>query len=462
MKKFYITTPIYYVNDVATIGHAYTTIAADVLARWHRLKGDKVFFLTGLDENSQNTDDMAEKWKKVWKVLNISNDDFIRTTEERHKEVVNEFFSKVYKKGDIYKGNYEGLYCEGCEDFIKESELIQGKCQFHKKEPKRITEENYFFRLSKYEKLLLNYISKNPDFIGPQSRKNEVISFIKQGLIDISISRSDKEWGIKLPIDNRHVYWTWFDALVNYISGAEKYWPADLQLMAKDIIKFHGIIWIAMLMSAGYELPKNIFAHGFLTVNGQKMSKSLGNAINPLYLADKYGTDSIRYFLLREIPFGQDGDFSEKALVDRHNGELANELGNLVSRALSMVEKYFQGIVPKGKNILTLNTKPVFEAVEKYELHVTLQEIWRLIGIVNKYINDSKPWESTNKEEILYSVLDSLRQITILISPFIPETADKINAQLGIKLGNFKDLKNNLLKSGSKVNKSGILFAKLE
>jgi len=249
---------------------------------------------------------------------------------------------------------------------------------------------------------------------------------------------------------------------VNYISGAEKYWPADLQLMAKDIIKFHGIIWIAMLMSAGYELPKNIFAHGFLTVNGQKMSKSLGNAINPLYLADKYGTDSIRYFLLREIPFGQDGDFSEKALVDRHNGELANELGNLVSRALSMVEKYFQGIVPKGKNILTLNTKPVFEAVEKYELHVTLQEIWRLIGIVNKYINDSKPWESTNKEEILYSVLDSLRQITILISPFIPETADKINAQLGIKLGNFKDLKNNLLKSGSKVNKSGILFAKLE
>ncbi|MDP1694640.1 MAG: methionine--tRNA ligase, partial [Candidatus Woesearchaeota archaeon] len=352
MSKFYITTPIYYVNDIASIGHAYTTIAADVLARWHRLLGDDVFFLAGLDENSQKTitaakklgvkdikaytDTMAKKWQQTWKTLEISNDDFIRTTEERHKKVVEEFFMKVMSKGDIYKGNYEGLYCEGCEDFVKETDLVQGKCQYHKTEPKKISEENYFFKLSKYQKQVLTHIQKNPEFVGPTSRRNEVISFIEQGLKDISISRPITDWGIPLPIDKEHVFWVWFDALINYISATPKYWPAQVQLMGKDIIKFHCIIFPAMLLSAGYKLPERLFAHGFLTRDGQKMSKSLGNVVDPLQIAKDYGVDTLRYYLLREIPFGQDGDFSETALKARLNNELNTDIGNLVSRVLTL------------------------------------------------------------------------------------------------------------------------------
>ncbi len=489
MKKFYITTPIYYINDVATIGHAYTNIIADVLARWHRLKKEDVFFLTGTDENSQITvkaarkklgenigrreiqdysDDMAKNWEKTWKILNISNDGFIRTTNPKHKKVVNEFFMKVYKKGDIYKGQYKGLYCESCEAFYTEKDLKKGECPLHKKPPKEISEENYFFKLSKYQDRILKHIEKNPRFIQPKHKRKEVISFLKEeGARDISISRPTTEWGIPLPIDKSHCFWTWFDALLNYISGAPKYWPASLHLLAKDILRFHCIIWIGMLQSAGYPLPKQVFVHGFLTINGQKMSKSLGNAINPLHLKEKYGNDSLRYFLLREIPFGEDGDFSEESLIARHNNELANDLGNLVSRILTIAEKNF----PKGlkkspidkKLFSKLNIKKIDSYMGNFELNNALGEIWKFINECNKHINQEKPWELKGKElkKHIYSLLESLRIISILLYPFIPETSGKIFSQLNQKPGSLKDAKPGLVKI-YKVKKEGILFSKIE
>tara|TARA_Y100000310_G_scaffold159627_1_gene159256 strand:+ start:19464 stop:20939 length:1476 start_codon:yes stop_codon:yes gene_type:complete len=486
--NFYITTPIYYINDVATIGHAYTNIAADIIARWHRLKKENVFFLTGTDENSQITvraakkefgenvdrkkikkyaDGMATKWKDTWKKLNISNDGFIRTTESKHKKIVNEFFMKVYKKGDIYKGEYKGLYCENCESFYTEKDLVNNCCPLHKKPPKQISEENYFFKLSKYQNKILKHIENDPDFIQPKSRRNEVLSFLKEeGAKDISISRPIKEWGIPLPIDNKHFFWVWFDALLNYISGAPNYWPVSLHLLAKDILRFHCIIWIGMLQSANYPLPKKLFIHGFLTIDGQKMSKSLGNAINPIHLAEKYGNDPLRYFLIREIPFGQDGDFSEVALKNRLNNELANELGNLLSRVLTLAEKNFKGRIKKGtlnkKLINQLELKKITDYVEDYELHNALSEIFRFIGECNKHVNEEKLWELKDKklELNLYNLLESLRILSILLSSFIPETSEKINKQLGVKLGLLKDCKFGLVKE-YKVKKEGILFKKL-
>jgi len=475
MEKFYVTTPIYYVNDTATIGHAYTTIIGDIIARWNRSQGKNTFYLTGLDENSQKTtdaakksgisdikkytDDMAVKWKKVWKELNISNDDFIRTTEPRHKKIVEKFFKKVYEKGDIYKGIYEGLYCEGCEAFYLEKDLIEGKCPYHKKEPKIIKEENYFFKLTKYSDQVLDHIKKNPNFILPKSRRNEVISFINEGLKDTSISRPNVEWGIQLPIDKKHHFWVWFDALINYISGAEKYWPAELHILAKDILRFHCILWPAMLISAGYELPKTLFVHGFLTINGQKMGKSLGNAIDPLKLSEKYGVDQIRYFLAREIPFGQDGDFSEEALKNRINNELANDLGNLISRTLTLSKKLPE---IKGKSEIKFNIKNIEKLMEEYRLTEALNEIWRYVQETNKYINQKEPWklEGNELEKVLYSCLESIRKVSILLWPFIPQTSEKIFYLLKIEQQKLTEFNKSISKY--KPKEPIILFKKIQ
>ena len=475
MEKFYVTTPIYYVNDTATIGHAYTTIIGDIIARWNRSQGKNTFYLTGLDENSQKTtdaakksgisdikkytDDMAVKWKKVWKELNISNDDFIRTTEPRHKKIVEKFFKKVYEKGDIYKGIYEGLYCEGCEAFYLEKDLIEGKCPYHKKEPKIIKEENYFFKLTKYSDQVLDHIKKNPNFILPKSRRNEVISFINEGLKDTSISRPNVEWGIQLPIDKKHHFWVWFDALINYISGAEKYWPAELHILAKDILRFHCILWPAMLISAGYELPKTLFVHGFLTINGQKMGKSLGNAIDPLKLSEKYGVDQIRYFLAREIPFGQDGDFSEEALKNRINNELANDLGNLISRTLTLSKKLPE---IKSKSEIKFNIKNIEKLMEEYRLTEALNEIWRYVQETNKYINQKEPWklEGNELEKVLYSCLESIRKVSILLWPFIPQTSEKIFYLLKIEQQKLTEFNKSISKY--KPKEPIILFKKIQ
>lgn len=480
-KKFYITTPIYYINDKPSVGSAYTTVIADIIARWHRLKGENVFLLTGTDENSQKTlqasiklgfnnpqkfaDYMAEQWVNVWKKLDVSNDDFIRTTEERHKKLVKEFIEKIKK--DIYKGNYSGLYCEECEEFKTLEDLTpDGFCPYHKKAPKEIKEENYFFKLSKYQEKVLKLLEKK-GFAEPESRKNEMINFVKNGLKDISISRQNVTWGIQFPGDENHKIYVWAEALLNYLNP-KIYWPADIHLIGKDIQKFHMVIFPAMLMSAKYKLPKKVFAHGFFTVNGQKMSKSLGNAIDPIHIANTYGLDALRYYYAREIPFGQDGDFSETSLKARLNNELANELGNLVSRTLTLIEKNLNSEVKKAKTdkkfFKNLNIKQIDKFMENLEIHNAIAGIFGFIQDCNKYINDNKPWEIKDKEklnEILYNLTDALRIISILIYPFMSSTSEKINSQINCKLGSLKDCIPGLLEN-NKIKKGEILFKKIE
>lgn len=484
-KSFYVTTPIFYINDKPSVGSAFPAIIADILARWHRLKGEDVFFLTGLDENSSKTvqaardkgrdiksyaDEMAKSWVSAWPRLGVSNDDFIRTTEERHRKNVEKFFKTVNKKGDIYKGKYSGLYCEGCETFLAEGDLVDGRCQFHNKEPKHIEEENYFFKLSKYQKQILKHIEKNPDFIQPESRRNEVISFIRDGLKDISISRPYNGWGIKLPIDDTQVIWVWFDALINYLLP-EKYWPADVHIVGKDIIRFHCIIWPGMLLSAGYELPKRIFAHGFFTVNGQKMSKSLGNVIDPLPLVEKYSADALRYYLTREIPYGGDGDFSENSLVTRINEELVSNYSNLFYRATYFIEKYFSGKLPAGKEDKQLKAKAdkTLKEVEHYinELRLgdALKAIFALSSEVNKYFQEKKPWEVIIKDKksagnTLFVAVNLLRTISTLLYPFMPASSEKALSALGAK-PDYKGITDYNIRAGQKI-KAEVLFRKIE
>lgn len=497
-KKFYITTPIYYVNDIPHIGHAYTTIAADVLARYHRMKGDEVYFLTGTDENSQKNveaakkkgykdiqkyvDEMSAKWQETWDSLGITNNDFIRTTESRHLKAIKKFFEAVYKNGDIYKGKYEGLYCPACEAYIGEADLVIGKCPIHKIKPQKIKEENYFFRLKKYEDKLLEYIEKNPEFIQPEARRNEIVNYISHHLEDISISRVSQEWGISVPIDKKQAIYVWFDALINYLTGIgyakneknfKNWWPADLHLVGKDIIKFHCALWPAMLMSAKLPLPKKVFAHGFFTINGQKISKSLGNAIDPIDLVNKYGVDEVRYYLLREIPFGEDGDFSFKRLEERYNAELANGLGNLVARVLTMCEKYFDSKVPPKISGTAAPTWSSYEmALENLKFNQALQDIWDLISFCDELINREAPWQlvkvdKERLERVIYTLLETIRHIAWLIAPFMPITSDMIFEQLGLPLK--KEKTKNLEQAkkwggmipGKKIKKGAVLFPRL-
>ena len=467
MGRFYITTAIDYVNAKPHIGHAYEKICADVLARWHRLKGDEVHFLTGTDENAQKNEKAAREagvpvrkfvdqnsraFIRLCKTLNVSNDDFIRTTEERHTRVSRQIFQKVFDRGDIYKGKYEGLYCVGCEAFKTEKDLVDGKCPEHGKEPEFVSEEAYFFRMSNYTQKILELL-KSKTFVLPESRRNEMINRVEsEGLKDLCVSRKGLKWGIETPIDPEHKIYVWIDALVNYISGLgypdgdlyRKFWPADMHLIGKGINWFHTVIWPSILMSAGVPVPRNVFVHGYVNVGGAKISKSgVGISVDPIGLIGKYGADAMRYFLLREIPFGEDGDFTEEALVKRINGELAADLGNLASRVLTLAGKFDGKIEGKPELEKDLNFKGIEDKMGSLELHHALDGVWDFIRACNKYINDREPWKLKGKElgQVLYNLLEGLRAIAILVSPFIPGTAEEINRQLGVKPGAFRDLK---------------------
>jgi methionyl-tRNA synthetase len=437
MAKFYITTAIDYVNAPPHIGHAFEKVLADALARWHRLQGDKTFYLTGTDENAQKNAEAAKEagiptqefvdknsktFIKLCDALNISNDAFIKTSQKFHKDKAREIFKKVFDKGDIYKGKYEGLYCQGCEEFKTEKDLVEGKCPEHNKAPKQISEDAYFFKLSKYKDQLIKFVE---NYIVPNSKKKEILTRLKEeGLRDLCVSRTNLDWGIDSPIDDKYKIYVWFDALINYVSGAEGNWPADVHVVGKGINWFHSVIWPAMLMSAGIELPKKLLVHGYLTFNGQKISKSLGNSIDPIELAKKYPVNTIRYNLLRGSTF-EDFDFSEKELVDRHNNELANKLGNLVSRTSALAEKY--GIEKTNNSLLKkLNKKQIEKHFDNFELDKALNEIFAFIDTCNEFIQTKKPWETKDKK-VLYQLVESIRQIATLLSPFIPESAEQIS-----------------------------------
>ncbi|MDD5700384.1 MAG: methionine--tRNA ligase [Candidatus Nanoarchaeia archaeon] len=479
-KTFYVTTAIDYVNAEPHIGHAYQKIVADALARWSRLQGKDTFFLTGTDEHGKKIaksaeaagkspkefcDLMAKKFEDAWTALDVAPDRFIRTTDKDHEEVVKKIIEKVNKNGDIYKGHYEGLYCTDCETYYTEKDCPDNLCPIHKKPLEVIKEESYFFKMSKYQGFLLDHYKKHPEFIQPKERRNEIINRVKEGLQDLSITRTSFNWGIPFPLDKKHVIYVWFDALINYYSAInnkknQKYWPADYHLLGKDNGWFHAVIWPAMLKSAGIELPKTVFIHGFLKFNGQKISKSLGNAISPTILVEKYGKDSIRYFVLRQFPFaaGEDGDFSEQALIDRHNNELADKLGNLVSRVSTLAEKF--GIEKSKKSPLASKNlqKAVEKHFEKLEFDKALNEIFTFIDQCNEYVQKSKPWESGDKE-VLYNLVQAIRDASILLSPFIPETAEKIAKTFNFEI-NYKSLSKPL--KIAKIKKSEILFRKID
>ena len=506
-KTFYITTPIYYVNDTPHIGHSYTSIACDVLARYHRLKGEKVYFLTGTDEHGQKivqaakardytpqqlVDEVVDKYKSLWAALEVKYDDFIRTTDPRHEKVVQKIFADLYAKGDIYPGEYEGWYCVPCETFFLETQIEKGLCPDCGRPLEKLKEKTYFFRMSKYEPALLAYFAQHPDFVRPSSRYNEILNFIKGGLRDLSVSRprSRMGWGIPCPFDEEHIIYVWFDALINYVSALgfgtkdslfSEFWPADVQLIGKDILKFHAVIWPAMLLAAGMELPKKVFAHGWWTINGEKMSKSKGNVVDPHQVTEKYGVDTYRYFLLREVPFGQDGDYSETALLARYQADLANNLGNLLNRTLTMIEKYFSGLVPsipKSKALanplarLERELAPQMEQhLQDLEFSLALERLWTVVDGANKYIEEKAPWKlaKTDQEElsaVMYHLVDILRVIAIYLYPFMPKISGLMWDQLGLpgapREQKLADASLGQFPAGTRILKGQPLFPKLE
>ena len=510
-ETFYLTTPIYYINDVPHLGHAYTTVAADFIARWRRLEGLKVHFLTGTDEHGEKVaraaeargldpkgwaDQVVPRWLEVWEALDISNDDFIRTTESRHEGPVQKFVQALYDQGEIYLGTYEGLYCVGCEAFKLPDELIDGKCPDHGIEPEVVKEDNYFFRLSNYAERLVELYETSERFVMPETRRNEVLGKVKQGLEDLSMSRVSFEWGIPLPWDSKHVIYVWVDALQNYITAAgygsddslfQELWPVDIHFIGKDILWFHSVIWPAMLMALDLPVPTTVFAHGFLQVGGEKMSKTKLTGISPHELVETFGSDGYRYYFLREISFGQDGNFSWESMVERYNFDLANDFGNLASRVTSMIDRYLEGSVPEppGDDELTAAETKLIEvqrtalkdmqtAVDDIAPHEALKGAWRFVKAANAYVDEVTPWalakdaeQRRRLEVVLYHLADGLRLMALMVFPAVPRAAQELWRRLGFEdpitdHGFAQDSQWGLLPAGAHVSTGDPLFPRIE